>query len=77
MGPDRPINVAVQLDSQTPQTVAFIPAAAPGDLPAQWDGNDGFVANAIVNVATNWTTSPGSHTLKVCYSFQVNAKMHY
>ncbi|KAH8117845.1 hypothetical protein DFH11DRAFT_1839415 [Phellopilus nigrolimitatus] len=65
MGPDRPIKIAVQMDSQVPQTVAFIPPSAPGTLPAQWDGNDGFVANAIVSVVTNWTASPGAHTLKL------------
>ncbi|KAH8117866.1 hypothetical protein DFH11DRAFT_863501 [Phellopilus nigrolimitatus] len=65
MGPDRPIKIAVQMDSQAPQTVAFIPPSAPGTLPAQWDGDDGFVANAIVSVITNWTASPGAHTLKL------------
>jgi len=65
MGPTRPISIAVQVDSETPQTVQFIPASAPGTLPPQWDGNDGFVANAIVDVATNFTASPGAHTLKL------------
>lgn len=65
MGSDRPIKVAVQIDSQEPQTVAFIPDAPPGQLPAQWDGNDGFVANAAVDVVTNWPLPPGAHTLKV------------
>ncbi|EJD06965.1 uncharacterized protein FOMMEDRAFT_102997 [Fomitiporia mediterranea MF3/22] len=65
MGPDRPIKVAVQMDSQSPQTVAFIPSAPPGQLPPQWDGDDGFVANAIVNVVTSWSAPPGAHTLKL------------
>ena len=65
ISPDRPINIAVQMDDQDFQTVAFIPSAAPGQLPAEWDGNDGFVANAAVSVVTNWTASPGAHTLKV------------
>ncbi|EJD06971.1 uncharacterized protein FOMMEDRAFT_131740 [Fomitiporia mediterranea MF3/22] len=65
MGPDRPIKIAVQMDNQSPQTVAFIPPAPPGQLPAQWDGNDGFVANAAVSVLTNWTAPPGAHTLKL------------
>lgn len=64
-GPDRPISFAVQVDSQAPQIQQFIPPAAPGSLPAQWDGNDGFVANAIVNVVTNVSASPGAHTLTV------------
>ncbi|KAI5117957.1 hypothetical protein M0805_001619 [Coniferiporia weirii] len=65
MGPNEPISIAVQMDDQTPQTVAFIPTSAPGTLPAQWDGNDGFVANAIVSVVTSWPAAPGAHTLKV------------
>ncbi|THH00581.1 hypothetical protein EW145_g7057 [Phellinidium pouzarii] len=65
MGPDRPIKIAVQIDDQTPQTVAFIPPSAPGTLPPQWDGNDGFVANAIVSVVTNWSAPPGAHTFKI------------
>ncbi|EJD06938.1 uncharacterized protein FOMMEDRAFT_152276 [Fomitiporia mediterranea MF3/22] len=65
MGPDRPIKIAVQMDDQTPQTVAFIPPAPPGTLPPQWDGNDGFVANAIVSVPTSWSAQPGAHTLKL------------
>lgn len=43
LGPDRPVAVAVQVDSLDPQTTYFIPPAAPGSLPAQWDGLDGFV----------------------------------
>ena len=65
MGPDEPIKIAVQMDDQSPQTVAFIPSSAPGQLPSAWDGNDGFVANAAVSVITKWTAPPGAHTLKV------------
>ena len=65
LGPDEPIGLAVQLDSQAPQTVYFIPPAAPGQLPAQWDGNDGFVANSIVDAMTSFVAPPGAHTLKV------------
>ena len=65
MGRDRPIKVAIQMDDQAPQTVPFIPFSKPGTLPPQWDGNDGFVANAIVSVVTNWNAPPGAHTLKV------------
>lgn len=53
------------MDNQTAQTVAFIPDAPPGQLPPEWDGNDGFVANAAVNVVTDWPILPGAHTLKV------------
>lgn len=65
MGPNETVKIAVQIDDQAPQTVAFIPDSAPGTLPDAWDGNDGFAANAIVSVVTNWTASPGAHTLKV------------
>ncbi|KAL5525645.1 hypothetical protein ACEPAG_6981 [Sanghuangporus baumii] len=65
MGPDRPIKLAVQMDDESSQTIAFIPPAPPGELPPQWDGNDGFVANSIVNVATSWSAPPGAHTLKL------------
>lgn len=71
ISPDRPINIAVQMDDQDPQTVAFIPSAAPGQLPAEWDGNDGFVANAAVSVVTDWTAPPGAHTLKVIGFFKI------
>ncbi|KAJ3487914.1 hypothetical protein NLI96_g3210 [Meripilus lineatus] len=62
---DRPISVAVQVDSQPPQTTQFIPPAVPGNLPDAWDGVDGFVANSIVTVANNFTATPGAHILKV------------
>lgn len=69
MGLDEPISIAVQLDDQTPQTVAFIPPAPPGTLPAQWGGDDGFAANSIVPVVTQWTANPGTHTLTVRHPF--------
>ena len=65
MGPDEPLGIGIQIDNQTPQAMYYIPAAAPGDLPSTWDGNDGYIANAIINVHTNWTIGPGEHTLKV------------
>ena len=68
MGPDRPIAVAVQVDDESIQTEYFIPPAPPGTLPPQWNGNDGFVANAIVPVNTSWKAAPGAHTLKVDYT---------
>ena len=75
MGPDRPIKIAVQMDGQSPQTVAFIPPAPPGKLPPQWDGNDGFVANSIVSVMSHWSAPPGAHTLKVSKSNSQKALM--
>lgn len=65
IGPDEPIGLAVQVDALAPQTVYFIPPAAPGTLPAEWDGNDGFVANSIVDAVTSFVAPPGAHTLKV------------
>lgn len=64
-GLDRPIALAIQVDSQTPQTKYFIPASAPGTEPPQWDGLDGFVSNNIVPVVTEFTAPPGAHTLTV------------
>ena len=69
IGPDEPIGLAVQIDAQAPQTVYFIPPAAPGQLPAEWDGNDGFVANSIVDAVTSFVAPPGAHTLKVSLEF--------
>lgn len=44
-GTDRPIAVAVSIDSLAPQTTYFFPPAVPGSLPPQWDGTDGFVVS--------------------------------
>ncbi|KAL5526415.1 hypothetical protein ACEPAF_8138 [Sanghuangporus sanghuang] len=65
MGPDRPISFGVQMDDQDHQTKAFIPLSAPGTLPDEWDGTDGFVANAVVPVTTAWSALPGAHTLRL------------
>lgn len=65
MGPDEPLAIGIQVDDQPAQAKFFIPAAAPGALPSTWDGNDGYIANAIINVPTNWSLSPGEHTLTV------------
>lgn len=62
---DRPVAVAIQVDSQPPQTKQFIPPAVPGQLPGAWGGLDGFVANSIVSVVTKFQAAPGAHTLKV------------
>ena len=65
LGLTEPVSIAVQMDDQSPQMVAFIPPAPPGTLPAAWSGDDGFAANSIVPVVTNWSATPGTHTLKV------------
>ena len=65
MGPDRPMKIAIQMDDQEPQTIAFIPNYAPGSLPSTWQGNDGYISNAAIDVNTVWSASPGAHTLKV------------
>ena len=62
---DRPLAIAIQVDSQPPQTKQFIPPAVPGQLPGAWGGLDGFVANSIVSVVTKFQAAPGAHTLKV------------
>ncbi|KAH8077106.1 hypothetical protein BXZ70DRAFT_708274 [Cristinia sonorae] len=64
-GRDRPLAVALQVDSQPPQTSHFIPPAPSGSLPPGWDGADGFVANSIVSVVSNFVAPPGAHTLKI------------
>ncbi|KAF8889120.1 hypothetical protein BD779DRAFT_1662212 [Infundibulicybe gibba] len=65
-GVDRPLGLAIQVDNQTPVAKYFIPPAVPGTLPDAWDGTDGFVANSIVSVVTNFSgINPGAHTLKV------------
>lgn len=48
LGPDRPVALAVSVNSLSPQTTYFIPPATPGNLPAQWDGLDGFVVRTIM-----------------------------
>lgn len=65
-GNDRALKFAVQIDSETPQTVQPIPIATPGGLPAGWDTPDGFVANSIVSVVTNHAgVAPGAHKLTI------------
>ena len=64
-GKDRPLALALQVDSGTPVVNYFMPTAAPGALPAAWGGLDGFVANAIIPVSANFSAPPGAHTLKV------------
>ncbi|PCH43136.1 glycoside hydrolase family 115 protein [Wolfiporia cocos MD-104 SS10] len=65
LGPDRPLAVGVQVDSDTPQVSYYIPNATPGSLPSQWDGMDGWAANNIVTVPFNLTAEPGAHTLTI------------
>ncbi|KAL5525075.1 hypothetical protein ACEPAF_8944 [Sanghuangporus sanghuang] len=69
-GDDRQLGFAVQLDALPAQSEYFIPLAEPGELPDGWGGLDGFVANSIVSVQTNFNASegevaPGAHTLKI------------
>ncbi|KAI0946298.1 hypothetical protein AcV7_010311 [Taiwanofungus camphoratus] len=65
LGPDRPLAVGLQVDSDEPQVSCFIPNATPGSLPAQWDGLDGWVSNNIVTVPLSFPAAPGAHTLTV------------
>lgn len=64
-GDDRPLAFAIQVDDEVAQTEYFIPYAAPGTMPAAWNGMDGFAATNIVAVLTNFTAPPGAHELKV------------
>lgn len=65
LGDDRPLSIALQIDDGEAQTSAFVPPATPGDLPDAWDGNDGWVANSIIEVPMVFPVQPGVHTLKV------------
>ncbi|EPQ55956.1 hypothetical protein GLOTRDRAFT_121308 [Gloeophyllum trabeum ATCC 11539] len=64
-GDDRPLGFAIGIDDATPQSEYFVPYATPGQLPPQWDGVGGWVADAIISVPTNFTIAPGAHTLKI------------
>ncbi|KAF9221732.1 glycoside hydrolase family 115 protein [Gyrodon lividus] len=64
-GDDRPIAFAIQVDDEMAQTEYFIPYAAPGTLPAAWNGMDGFAATNIAPVRTNFIAPPGAHQLKI------------
>ncbi|OBZ78464.1 hypothetical protein A0H81_01605 [Grifola frondosa] len=62
---DRPLAIAAQIDSGALQTNYFVPPASGGNLPPQWDGNDGWAANSIISVPMVFTASSGAHTLKL------------
>ncbi|KAN0079908.1 glycoside hydrolase family 115 protein [Tylopilus felleus] len=64
-GDDRPLAFAIQVDDEMPQTQYFIPYAAPGTMPAAWDGMNGFAATNIVAVMRSFTALPGAHELKI------------
>ncbi|QRV92865.1 glycoside hydrolase family 115 protein [Ceratobasidium sp. AG-Ba] len=64
-GNNRPVGFAVQIDSGAPQSIYYSPVTSARSTPAGWGGNDGWVANSIVNIQTKHTVSPGAHTLKV------------
>ncbi|PIL23731.1 hypothetical protein GSI_13481 [Ganoderma sinense ZZ0214-1] len=65
LGDDRPLGIALQVDSGAAQTKYFVPPATPGTLPAAWDGLDGWVAASINDVSFDFVVPPGAHTLKV------------
>ncbi|KAJ7092468.1 hypothetical protein B0H15DRAFT_175137 [Mycena belliarum] len=65
LGADRPLGFAMQIDADTPQSNYFFPSATPGQEPAAWNGNDGFVANSIIPAANTFSVAPGAHTLKL------------
>ncbi len=51
-GDDRPVALAVQVDSLAPQTTYFIPPAVPGSLPDAWDGLDGFAVSVTLSTCS-------------------------
>ena len=65
LGDDRPLGLAFQIDDGAPKTNYFVPKSVPGQVPAPWNGNDGWVANSIIDVPFVFPTQPGAHTLKV------------
>ena len=65
LGDGRPLGLALQIDNGTPQTSCFVPPSIPGDTPPGWDGDDGWVANSIIEVPMVLPVQPGAHTLKV------------
>ncbi|KAI0369314.1 hypothetical protein BV20DRAFT_1113770 [Pilatotrama ljubarskyi] len=65
LGDDRPLGIALQIDDGAPVTKYFVPASVPGQVPAPWNGVDGWVANSINSVPMVLPVQPGAHTLKV------------
>ena len=63
----KPIAFGITIDSQPVKTVNPIGRLAkPGDYPAGWGSDFGWVANAITPSVTNVNgVTPGAHTLKV------------
>ena len=46
----------------------FVPKSNPGSLPSPWGGNDGWVANSIIDVQFTVSVGTGAHTLKVRFT---------
>ncbi|KAM5530657.1 hypothetical protein V8D89_015678 [Ganoderma adspersum] len=65
LGDDRPLGLAVQIDGGSAQTQHFVPKSDPGSLPDAWGGDDGWVANSIIDVPFKFSVGTGAHTLKV------------
>ena len=65
LGDDRQLALALQIDSGSPQTQHYMPKSNPGSLPSGWNGNDGWVANSIIDVSFTFSVGTGAHTLKV------------
>ncbi|KAH9922243.1 glycoside hydrolase family 115 protein [Fomitopsis serialis] len=62
LGPDRPLAIGMQIDSDEPQVSYYIPNSTPGTLPDAWSQ---WVSENIVYVPMNFTATPGAHTLTV------------
>ncbi|CCM00715.1 uncharacterized protein FIBRA_02755 [Fibroporia radiculosa] len=62
LGPDQPVGLGFQMDSDEPQVSYFVPNVTPGTLPAQWDGMDGWAATNIIPITLSFYAEPGAHT---------------
>ncbi|KAH9837735.1 uncharacterized protein C8Q71DRAFT_898158 [Rhodofomes roseus] len=62
LGPDRPLAIGMQIDSDEPQVSYYIPNSTPGTLPDAWSQ---WVSENIVYVPMNFRASPGAHSLTV------------
>ena len=49
-GNDRPVGFAVQVDSEAPQSIYYSPVTPARNVPAGWDGANGWVANSYGTV---------------------------
>ena len=65
LGGDRQLTLALQINGRSPQMQHYMPKSNPESLLGGWNGNDGWVANSIVDVSFTFSVGTGAHTLKV------------